>query len=322
MKTLFKILIAPLFWIFQACSPLGNPVDAEKSDSHYYNNSENQIRYSPMGNWFELGNSEIPADFASFEVLSRWLSKDKDRIYFEAFPVENRSIDLADFYVKDEEYLSDVGFDENHVYVFNKIHNGESYEGVVQVVEGANPKTYSRTLGDWANDGINHFYQNNKVDADFDSFEVLNLYFAKDASKTFVQEDQKFRFFEANPSTLKILGESDHALDDKNVYWLSFFTEDSPHLISIPYINESEVKYLNHYFLKISNTIYCDGTPRHDIDAKSFEIIDYWYAKDSRHVYYKNKIVQNADPESFRKKKMSHMYVDKNGIYDEGQLQE
>ena len=69
-------LINPSFWFSGA-------VDEDKSDSYYYSYDKQQIRYSPMGNWFELGNTLIEgADVETFEVLARDFAKDKNNIYF------------------------------------------------------------------------------------------------------------------------------------------------------------------------------------------------------------------------------------------------
>lgn len=322
MKTLFQILLAPLFWLFQGCSPLGNPVDVAKSDSHYYNNNKSQIRYSPMGNWFELGNSAMRADVESFQVFNKWLSRDKENIFFEAYKVENRTIDLPTFKVINNEYMNDIGFDKNAVYAFSKMFKDKSYRGFAKVIEGADPNTYRRTDWEWANDGKYHYYRDNRIEADFESFKPINNYFAADSNTAYVRNDTVFKAFDADTATFKILDESSHGIDYKNVYWLPFFTKNSPHLLIIPYETESEVEFLNRYFLRIGQVIYYDGTVRKDIDGGSFEIIDHSYSKDVKYVYYKHRRIPNADPESFKPMEGSYKYEDKNGTYHEGKLQE
>jgi len=322
MKIFFKFLFAPLFCLFQGCSPLGNPVDIEKSDSHYYNRLKSQIRYSPMGNWFELGNTEMKADVESFQVFNSLLSKDKDHVFFKAVAVENAAIDLSTFKVSAAPYMTDIGFDKNYVYAFSRTFKNKGYRGEAKVIDGADFKNYMRTDWDWANDGKHYFYRDKLIAADFDSFQTLNDYFVKDNSSVYVRNEEVFRAFEANVSSFRILGKSNHGIDNKNVYWLPFFTKNSTTLNIIPYKNEAEVEFLNRYFLRIANAIYFDGAIRKDIDADSFEIIDHSYAKDNNHVYFKNKIIPNADPTSFKQLEGSYKYVDKNGIYYEGKLEE
>ena len=320
MKTLFKILFTPLLWLLNSCSPLGNPVDIEKSNNHYYDNSKSQIRYSRMGNWFELGNTQIKADVQSFQVLNKWLSRDKDHIFFEAHPVENLKIDANEFYIKNEDYMTNLGFDNEHVYAFETAYKNKKTYSIAKVIENANPKTFMRTGWSWANDKKNHFYGTQKLDTDFDSFEILNDYFAKDSIRGFVRNAKIFEPFEADTPTLHILDESSHGIDKNNVYWITFFTKKGPYLLTIPYTDASKVKFLNRYFLQIDNRIYFDGVFRKDIDTQSFEIINLSYAKDAAHVYYKGQPIEGADAASFKQMEGSYKYQDKNGIYHEGEL--
>ena len=316
------MLLAPLLWFLHSCSPLGEPVDAAKSNNHYYNHDKSQIRYSPMGNWFELGNSAMKADINSFEVLNRWLSKDKNHLFYEAYEVKNAKIDRSTFTVKEKDYMTNIGFDKDYVYAFRKVFKNKSHHGVVKIIEYADPKTYERTDWDWANDGKHHFYRDNRIDADFASFKTINDYFAKDDYKAYVRNDTLFAAFDADNTTLQILDKSAHSIDNKNVYWLPFFTKNSPNLLTIPYENEAEVRMLNRFFLRIANTIYFDGVARKDIDATSFEIIDHSYAKDAAHVYYRDKVIPNADAASFKRLEGSYKYTDKNGVYHDGKLEE
>jgi len=321
MKTLFKILLTSFFCLFIACSPLGNPVDVEKSDSHYYNSSKSSIQYSPMGNWFELGNTEMSADIASFEVFNSWLSRDKDYIFFDAYKVETSKIDLATFVASNKVYMKDIGYDKDYVYAFGKEIKDKKYYGTFTIIEEANSKTFIRTHWDWAHDGKYHYYLNKKVDAHYDSFKTINQFFAIDQNQTYVRKDKTFKPFLGDVASLQTLEGSSHMLDHENIYWLQFFTENSNELIPIPYVNENEIELLNHYFLKIKDTIYFDGLAQQHIDAKSFEIIDHSYAKDAAQVYYKSQIVIDADVNSFKRMENSYKYMDKNGVYIEGKLE-
>jgi len=320
MKTIFKILAAPFLWLLQSCSPLGTPVDEEKSNSHYYNTSKSQIRYSPMGNWFELGNSAMKADVESFEVFNRWLSKDKDHLFFESHIVENSTIDLATFHVKKGDYMGFTGFDKNFVYSFDKVFKNKSHKGVATKIEGADPKTFKRTTFQWGNDGKYHFYQDSRLNADFHSFEVLNDYFAKDKHRIFSRNNDKFEPLSAFVDSFQILDESAHGIDEQQLYWKPFFKNKHMGLITISYEkgNRESIKLLSRSFLQIGDSIYYDGLIRTDIDTISFEVIDHSYSKDANYVYYEGQIIEGADPMSFKKMENSYRYHDKNGTYHEG----
>jgi len=322
MKTIFKILAAPIFWLLQACSPIGSEIDPEKSKSHYYGKSKSEIVYSRGGNWFGIGYRKMKADVKSFEVLNGTMSKDKNELFFESFPVERGSLNLDAFYIKKGDYMTRVGFDDKNVYTFSKDYKNKGYHVKATIIADADPRTFERTDLDWGNDEKNHFFKNTKVVADYESFKLLNDYFAKDKYRVFSQNGDTFEPIAALTASFKIIGESSHGIDELQVYWKPFFKNKSLGLITIPYTNEGDVEVINHYFLRIANTIYFDGIARSDIDSNSFAIIDHSYAKDIEHVFYKGDIVMGADPNSFKKMENSYKYIDKNGVYHEGKLEE
>jgi len=72
-----------LMLFIAGCSPLGDPVDPEVSNSYYYSPGKDQILYSPQGNWFERELTEMPeADVESFKPLSSGTAVDKQRVFF------------------------------------------------------------------------------------------------------------------------------------------------------------------------------------------------------------------------------------------------
>ena len=165
---------------------MGDPVDKEKSSHHYYNKSNTKIQFSPLGNWFEVENTTMEADIESFEVFGPILGRDKNYIFITAHAVTNIDIDLPSFRVKNEDHMENIGFDKDYIYFFKKVYENENYKGTGKIIKGANPKTFIRTDYDWANDGKYHFFKSTKVEADFDSFKVLNEYFAKDKHLIFL----------------------------------------------------------------------------------------------------------------------------------------
>ena len=81
----------------------------------------------------------------------------------------------------------------------------------------------------------------------------------------------------------------------------SIFKNKNMGLITIPYQNSETIELLNWSFLRVDNTIFYDGLARTGIDNKTFEIIDYLHAKDSKYVYLEGEIIQGADPKTFKK---------------------
>jgi hypothetical protein len=45
--------------------------------------------------------------------------------------------------------------------------------------------------------------------------------------------------------------------------------------------------------------VYWGHLPMADVDIATFEVLDRFYAKDGRRVYFTNDVVQDADPETF-----------------------
>ena len=82
-------------------------IDKDKSDSFYYNFYKTQVRYVPMGNWFELANKRLDdIDLKTVEVLGRKFIKDKDAVYFQDTKIINADphsfVAIDNFYAKDK----------------------------------------------------------------------------------------------------------------------------------------------------------------------------------------------------------------------------
>lgn len=299
MKTFIKILFAPLLWLLHACSPLGNPVDEEKSDNHYYNNKKTDIRYSPMGNWFELGNAPMHADVESFEVLTRFISRDKNRAYFKEDAFGSDQVDLGSFFVKEGGKMADIGFDKSQVYVFTKVYGTQKKSPKITIVEGADPETYVRTDWDWANDGKNHFYRNQLISVDFDSFQTLSESFSKDRDSAYFQRNGFFSAIDADVKSFKVLHKYYYAQDKHHVFYAVFAEQETdPELRQIPIKDDEKVALLNEAFIQIGNQIYFGTTPL-QLDAAFTEILSTYYIKDKSKVYYQDRLLEDADAETF-----------------------
>jgi len=321
LNLFFKILLAPLFWLFQACSPIGEPVDKSLSNNHYYSSSKSDVVYSAGGNWFSVGKTPLHADVKSFKVLSPLFGKDKDAIYYGKCKVQNDRIDINSFYVKQGEFMVDVGFDQKHVFVFNDSKsNGKCHDNAA-IVENADPKSYERLDLDWGKDGSNHFYRSKKIEADYGSFKIINKYFVGDNYRIYGRIRDNFQVLPTDPSSFRLFLETHHGMDDNFIYWLSFFTFTKQDIITLPYYNKIEdVQYLNKYYLKIGKDIYYDGRIMSGVDGGKFIVVQGAYAKDDQHIYYKNEIIPDADYTTFRKEENRFSVVDKNGKYRNGKI--
>lgn len=318
MKTFLKILFAPLFWLLHACSPLGNPVDEEISNNHYYNNKKTDVNYSPMGNWFELENSPMHVHVESFEVLSRFISKDKNRAYYMRNPIEYDELNLEKLYVKKGDFMEDIAFDNSNVYSFERIYSYDE-PAKIQVVAQANPKTYTRTDFDWSQDDTNRFYRHQLIQVDYDSFENINSTFSRDSQKVYVHYDEYFAPIEADVTQFKVLDDGSYAMDSLHVFSMAYSNDhlNETKLVRIPRTADEEVSLLSEVFLKIGERIFYRGSQLSDLDPNSAEIVGFFYIKDKNNVYFKDKKLHDADPVTFGKKGKRDI-GDKNGLFQEG----
>ncbi len=299
MKTFLKIVFAPLLWLINSCSPLGNPVDEKKSDSHYYNKQKSDINYSPMGNWFELANTPMNADVSSFKVLTRYLATDKHRAYFMQHPIAEGKVDLKTFHAKEGFYMSMIGLDRNHVYQFSKEYGAEIKSIVPVKIEGADPATYEAIDYLWAKDDENFFYRQQKVPVDYNSFETLGESFSRDKDSIYYHALSNFKSISADIGSFKILHERYYAMD-RNTVFVNHYTgnEEDTHVIPIPIAPGETVRLLNEAYVQIGARIFYGAEPV-DLDASTTEIIGTYYIKDHKKVFYQDQWLQDADPQSF-----------------------
>ncbi|NHF60835.1 hypothetical protein FK220_015880 [Flavobacteriaceae bacterium TP-CH-4] len=323
MKLLFRTLFAPIIWLLQACNPLGQPVNESISGNHYFDHSKSDIRYSPMGNWFELGNSAMNADVESFEVFNNTIAKDKNRAYFESNAIIHPHLHLESFHGKPEVYMSNIGLDKNRVYTFNTIYIDGKAKVNTTEISGADPSTFEQLDFNWSKDSRHYFYRYRLVDVDYQSFHSLNDYFSTDKNRIYVHYYQHFEpLAVGDPKTFQVLDKSLYARDRNQVYYLSFPKQTTDHvaLLRIPCPGEGGVVLLNPNYLKCRNKIYYNAIEVVEAQASDFEIISERYAKDKNNVYFENTVIPNADVASFSYDEERLAVIDKNGIYRNGKL--
>jgi len=320
---LTKVFLFFITVISQACSPFAGPVDKSVSDSYYYSKSKNDIRYSPMGNWFELGNTKLNADVKSFRVLGRDFGKDKNHVYFKSNIIDNE-IDTATFYVHEDDYTC---FDKNHVYIainympqdINETNQEKKY---LWKVAKANPKTFQKIDQDWAKDDKHYFYNYAPINVDYDSFKVLNKNFAKDQNQVYLLKNYELLGATTiDPTTSKKI--NDRYIADKNsIYDFQEYKNGKKvdALTSIPYQNIDDLTILEDKFLLFDNTVIYDGVKIKNVDFSSFKIIQFPYSKDKNHVFYHSDVIEKADPNTFSIFETSYYSKDKNHVYVYGKL--
>lgn len=302
IKSILKLLAAPVLWVMNGCSPLGNPVDSSKSLSHYYSPNKKEILYSHKGQWSSMATGsakKMNVDLGSFEVLNDVFSKDKANVFYYDHTLDNPDVDVATFYVKKDTNLGSVGFDAEHVYAYDHLNQEIGKNTKLMTVEDANPLTYQQLDHNWSKDDQNHYYRNQLIAVDYETFENIHDYFSKDKDKVYVHYFNNFHVINADRDSFKVLESNYLAMDKNHVYFLDYGSNlQETEIIVIENLEEQHVTMITELYFSIGSQIYWGATPL-DLNADEVKLVGTTYLKDSEHVYYANKLLPNVDAGSF-----------------------
>ncbi|MDY8137719.1 DKNYY domain-containing protein [Aquimarina sp. 2201CG5-10] len=312
-----------IYGIYRFFNPFGKEVDKELSDSYYYTRDNQGIIYSSMGNWFSLGKREMKVDFETFQVLGRDYAKDKNSAYYKSRAI-NSKIDVPSFTVKS----GYVPIDKNHVYILvdDLYYLDDTDKEGFKILEDADPESYEQLNYTFAKDKKSVFRNNKKTAVvDRNSFEILNEYFCKDINGVYYYwYDKPLKKIDVNLSEVIVLT-SLYIRDDKHlfVYLDNRGSEIIDDIIKIPFNDHNEIKFFNATsIIKVDDKIYYEGDIIKEADAYTFEEVEYGYTKDANHVFFLGKIIEGADPKTFKYNDRSYIFSDKNHVYDAGKIVE
>jgi len=311
---------------------VGKPVNSSLSNSYYHHRWKNKIIYSPMGNWFELGYTELEAEPESFTVLSQEFAKDKQHVYWKD-NVQN--VDHASFIIDEQETPRDVQ------YVYYHYDYGDSLH-IIKNADAQSYETYQPIKQEWSyyawgRDKNFIFLNGNKLDVDRATFTVLNATIATDSASIYIiQRDytqlggsraelQVVRKA-ANPGAVPSVI-SENYVQFANTLVLSNWKVDFSLLTfdkiaSIKIIDErnlvinnnllvsdgeriddvdiSTLEILNRDFIKDKQQVLYDRKKITGANAASFKPVHEEYSKDNTHVFYKDQILKDANPATFK----------------------
>ena len=150
----------------------------------------------------------------------------------------------------------------------------------------------------WKNDN-KIYYRDKKIEnADIMSFKVLNEYFAKDKNNVYIGNSSiglwKLDKIE-NPETFEFLSDtintdSFYGKDKYNVYYvnrifLSCFGTYTWIGFKVKRINKDKVEVLNNWFIKDDKNIYFEGKILEGVDYNTFEVLPNGDGKDKNRSY-------------------------------------
>ncbi|AZQ63191.1 hypothetical protein EI427_13360 [Flammeovirga pectinis] len=315
---IISIIVLTGLFLFTACMPFSGPVNKTLSDSYYYNRTKDAIHYSPMGNWFELGNTKMNADVGTFEVLSQKYGKDKNNIYFKSIAITNE-VDYSSFRVQEH-----LVYDKNNVYIpfddlrLNSTYSNDSSKQLLEI-KGANPSTFENIDYNWNKDDKLFFYNYLPVDVDYATFQILNEVGSKDKNNVYLHKDNEIIISVIDIESVKAI--DDHYLVDKdNVYSFKGWIENSEDALTIlPIINSKTLKVLEYDYLLVDDKVYHENILIPNADRASFK---FWnntfYGSDKNTIYYLGTPIVGVDLATFFVYKYQAYSKDKNNAYYEG----
>ncbi len=133
--------------------------------------------------------------------------------------------------------------------------------------------------------------------ADLDSFEVLKNRFARDKSRVYINGEV---IEGADPITFKII-EVKHPLinqlsaDRDHLFLREKLISDNPSSYRLLY--DSETNYSLYY--EVNNNVYLFDSKLDGVDPNTFKVLAAPYSADASHVYCGERIIRDADPETF-----------------------
>jgi hypothetical protein len=322
LSIVITIVVLVGFLLFTSCKHFSGAVNIDLSDSYYYNRKKSAIQYSPMGNWFELGNTKMDADVASFEVLERDYGKDKDKIYFKESDISNE-VDYATFRAKER-----FAFDQKHVFVAYEhlpyaLREDISSSKKLFIIEGANPENFETINYDWSKDDKLYFYSYQAVEVDYASFEILNESSSRDKDKVYLH--QKNGIIASTIDVASVRAIDGHYIADKdNLYSFERWEEDSEKAFTtIPLQDYKTIKVLEHDYLLVDDRVYFNNMLVPMADRATFKLWnDTYYGVDKNHVYYCKMPIEGADLETFHVFTYQAYAKDKNNAYFAGKAME
>ncbi len=268
---MIPVLIIALI-VFALILLSGHPyriISKVKSDSYYYNVFKTEVRYVPMGNWFELGNRKINGiDLKTVEVQERKYIKDKYSVYFEDTRITNADpgsfVAIDNFYAKDKNtvYYCSHSFQDIDVDSFEFVKDDH-------IVLKDKKHSYSIIFGDYGT------YSTKGTTIPFlpECIVFLDAKYSKDNELVYY----KGQVIKGADAKTVVLVYDGYAKDNNNVYYDGnlLVGADPKTFVSID------------NYTKDINKVYYWGKEVKGIDATSFAVIDKsLYTKDAFGVYY------------------------------------
>ncbi len=301
-RPILSYLINPSFWFSGA-------VHQDKSDSYYYSYNRKQIRFSPMGNWFQLGSALIEgADVDTFEVLDRDYARDKHHIYYQSTPITDQ-VDYHSFSLVD----GLIAKDKYRVYIPKHYLDWASSQSTpdhhpLAVIQAADPASFELVDDQWSRDHQHYFYYFVKQNVDHASFQILTDDTVKDKHAVYIKQDSHFVATNISGNEVKRIDDK-YLRDEERLYWYDASYHETADgladtrawLESVEYQDIATFQSLGDDYFILDDTVYLGSTPIEHANARHFARIDNTehYSKDDQHVFFQRIPLAEANPHKF-----------------------
>lgn len=292
-------------------------VDGYKSSHYFYSIDRAKILYdvipsTSLESLWRQQYVEMPADVASFKVLSTEFAEDKKHVFYTYKILLN--VDHKSFYW---DSINELPKDRRHVYL------PTTQTDRLDIIKYADPKTYERVklpvpAQKWYKDKRHYFFNHEKTNANIQTMKFDCPYLPYDNRYIFYEKDKDIYTL---PYKGKItVANAKMIYDDKHVLY-SAGCDSSATIIDYKDISTLRFYDNDYQAFSIDSTVYIMGHIINDnnVDAASFEIVQYPYYKDNNQVYYKNTPLYSSDPSSFVI--LTEKYAkDKKHVYTKGKI--
>ncbi|MEL0631734.1 DKNYY domain-containing protein [Pseudoalteromonas carrageenovora] len=280
-------------------------VNSELSDSYYFSLGRKEIRYSPMGNWFALGNELVlGADLATFEVIDRNYAKDQYNIYYCEKTISHQ-VDYASF----EMLREDIVKDKFNVFIHRRSLPTEVADTIdpeheFNVFNNADPATFTLLDDEWSKDYKCHFYNFIEQDIDYDTFVKLTELIVKDKEAVYIKSNNDvFIKTDVKGSNVKALDE-EYIYDGARLYWYENDRDEDDTFItwldSIEYKNINSLKIVGSGYLIVDEKVFLGTKQIANAQAEKFELLSNpCFSMDTECVFYNGLMLKNAEAKIF-----------------------
>ncbi|MGI2169513.1 DKNYY domain-containing protein [Shewanella sp. MF05960] len=260
------------FYVSNPSTHNAKAFNSEASNQYYL--QEGKVTFVRNGNFFQLGGSEIEgADSNTFEVIDESYAKDINYIYYDGKPVAGANPNSVKL-VTSEINTSSV----NSGYIIS----GDKVFCYGEIIEGADPASFSYLLGSYAMDkDYLYYYIDIKIPREAIPKAISN------ANHGYIQHGEQ------------VLYQGQIISNDANSFEVisDEYAKDSAHVYSNGAIVESMVPdsftVISPYYRKDKNQAYYFNNPIPESDPDSFKVFNDAISKDQKNLYYNGNIIQN-----------------------------